>query len=189
VGLGLASAWNVRFAPYTVYWHYFKLMWDWALPELNFHGPECASQLWPLFFLWNLASILCSTLIFCEILILSLSHVYFFVLILDWRNWRQPEAAWKFCCASIIALWKLWGTSLVLVFIVCKMQICGSFVEYICFSGKKESENCRQKLTDSLKYAKSIAQLTPELKKEFLEVCVRKKFSMNFISCFDIVLQ
>ncbi|XP_017441646.1 structural maintenance of chromosomes protein 5 isoform X2 [Vigna angularis] len=35
---------------------------------------------------------------------------------------------------------------------------------------KKESENCRQKLTDSLKYAKSIAQLTPELKKEFLEM-------------------
>jgi len=67
------------------------------------------------------------------------------------------------------------------------MQICGSFVEYICFSGKKESENCRQKLTDSLKYAKSIAQLTPELKKEFLEVCVRKKISMNFISCFDIL--
>ncbi|KAK7369640.1 hypothetical protein VNO80_11682 [Phaseolus coccineus] len=35
---------------------------------------------------------------------------------------------------------------------------------------KKETENCRQKLTDSLKYAKSIAQLTPELKKEFLEM-------------------
>ncbi|TKY49621.1 Structural maintenance of chromosomes protein 5 [Spatholobus suberectus] len=35
---------------------------------------------------------------------------------------------------------------------------------------KKESENCRQKLTDSLKYAKSIARLTPELKKEFLEM-------------------
>ncbi|WVZ24282.1 hypothetical protein V8G54_002826 [Vigna mungo] len=35
---------------------------------------------------------------------------------------------------------------------------------------KKESENCRQKLTDSLRYAKSIAQLTPELKKEFLEM-------------------
>ncbi|KAL5195647.1 Structural maintenance of chromosomes protein 5 [Glycine soja] len=35
---------------------------------------------------------------------------------------------------------------------------------------KKESENCRQDLTDSLKYAKSIARLTPELKKEFLEM-------------------
>ncbi|XP_029126918.1 structural maintenance of chromosomes protein 5 isoform X2 [Cajanus cajan] len=35
---------------------------------------------------------------------------------------------------------------------------------------KKESENCREKLTDSLKYAKSIARLTPELKKEFLEM-------------------
>ncbi|CAJ1937515.1 unnamed protein product [Sphenostylis stenocarpa] len=35
---------------------------------------------------------------------------------------------------------------------------------------KKESENCRQKLADSLKYAKSIARLTPELKKEFLEM-------------------
>ncbi|KAK7392804.1 hypothetical protein VNO78_21252 [Psophocarpus tetragonolobus] len=35
---------------------------------------------------------------------------------------------------------------------------------------KKESENCRHELTNSLKYAKSIAQLTAELKKEFLEM-------------------
>ncbi|RDX71619.1 Structural maintenance of chromosomes protein 5, partial [Mucuna pruriens] len=38
------------------------------------------------------------------------------------------------------------------------------------FDNCKESEDCRQKLTDSLKYAKSIARLTPELKKEFLEM-------------------
>ncbi|XP_057458150.1 structural maintenance of chromosomes protein 5-like [Lotus japonicus] len=35
---------------------------------------------------------------------------------------------------------------------------------------KKETENCRQQLTDSLNYAKSIARLTPELEKEFLEM-------------------
>ncbi|XP_027340674.1 structural maintenance of chromosomes protein 5 isoform X2 [Abrus precatorius] len=35
---------------------------------------------------------------------------------------------------------------------------------------KKESENCRHKLTDSLKFAKSIVRLTPELEKEFLEM-------------------
>ncbi|XP_061369771.1 structural maintenance of chromosomes protein 5-like, partial [Gastrolobium bilobum] len=35
---------------------------------------------------------------------------------------------------------------------------------------KKEAENCRQKLTDTLKYAKSIARLTPQLEKEFLEM-------------------
>ncbi|XP_057458731.1 structural maintenance of chromosomes protein 5 isoform X2 [Lotus japonicus] len=35
---------------------------------------------------------------------------------------------------------------------------------------KKEAENCKQQLTDSLNYAKSIARLTPELEKEFLEM-------------------
>lgn len=41
------------------------------------------------------------------------------------------------------------------------------------FLGKKEAENCRQRLTELLNYAKSIARLTPELEKEFLEVCNR----------------
>ncbi|WJX17991.1 hypothetical protein P8452_07839 [Trifolium repens] len=35
---------------------------------------------------------------------------------------------------------------------------------------KKEAEECRQKLTDLLNYAKSIARLTPNLEKEFLEM-------------------
>ncbi|KAK7243423.1 hypothetical protein RIF29_38219 [Crotalaria pallida] len=35
---------------------------------------------------------------------------------------------------------------------------------------KKEAENCKQQLTDCLMHAKSIALLTPELEKEFLEM-------------------
>ncbi|WJX53519.1 hypothetical protein P8452_39503 [Trifolium repens] len=38
------------------------------------------------------------------------------------------------------------------------------------FAAKKEAEECRQKLTDLLNYAKSIARLTPNLEKEFLEM-------------------
>lgn len=37
-------------------------------------------------------------------------------------------------------------------------------------NSKKEAEECRQKLTDLLNYAKSIARLTPDLEKEFLEM-------------------
>ncbi|KAK2440243.1 structural maintenance of chromosomes protein [Trifolium repens] len=37
-------------------------------------------------------------------------------------------------------------------------------------NSKKEAEECRQKLTDLLNYAKSIARLTPNLEKEFLEM-------------------
>ncbi|CAJ2639085.1 unnamed protein product [Trifolium pratense] len=37
-------------------------------------------------------------------------------------------------------------------------------------NAKKEAEECRQNLTDLLNYAKSIARLTPNLEKEFLEM-------------------
>ena len=43
---------------------------------------------------------------------------------------------------------------------------------FVICSGKKEAESCRQQLMESLKHAKSIARLTPELEKEFREVCV-----------------
>lgn len=43
----------------------------------------------------------------------------------------------------------------------------------VFFAAKKEAEECRQKLTDLLNYAKSVARLTPNLEKEFLEVCIR----------------
>jgi hypothetical protein len=44
---------------------------------------------------------------------------------------------------------------------------------FFFFAAKKEAEECKQKLTDLLNNAKSIAPLTPDLQKEFLEVCIR----------------
>ena len=49
------------------------------------------------------------------------------------------------------------------------------------FAAKKEAEECRQKLTDLLNYAKSIARLTPALEKEFLEVCIRYLYTFLFL--------
>jgi hypothetical protein len=44
---------------------------------------------------------------------------------------------------------------------------------FFFFAAKKEAEECKQKLTDLLNNAKSIAPLTPDLQKEFLEVCIQ----------------
>lgn len=45
-------------------------------------------------------------------------------------------------------------------------------VYFSSFLGKKEVENCREQLSAAKRHAESIALITPELEKEFLEVCL-----------------
>lgn len=60
-----------------------------------------------------------------------------------------------------------------------------NYVPNSFFAGKKEAEDCRQKLTELLNYAKSIARLTPDLEKEFLEVCfIYSNCGMHAFSLF-----
>jgi hypothetical protein len=47
------------------------------------------------------------------------------------------------------------------------------FLILTLFAAKKEADECRQKLSELLNYAKSIVELTPNVEKEFLEVCIR----------------
>ncbi|PNX99869.1 structural maintenance of chromosomes protein 5-like, partial [Trifolium pratense] len=56
-------------------------------------------------------------------------------------------------------------------------------------NAKKEAEECRQNLTDLLNYAKSIARLTPNLEKEFLEVMPQPLFFHGCNETYSMVKQ
>lgn len=58
----------------------------------------------------------------------------------------------------------------------------------MCFSGKQEVEHCRKQLSDAKRQAESIAFITPELEKEFLEVWLHGLQVQDNITGINFVL-
>lgn len=66
------------------------------------------------------------------------------------------------------------------------IYFCKTFL--VCSLGKKEVEHCRKQLSDAKRQAESIAVITPELEKEFLEVWLHGLHVQDNIMGFNFVL-